>query len=195
MGTKLKIIMALTFAVSLVGSVAVISTDEELADYEVVNLCAENGVIDEPSETGELYITSNKPLGQYSDSGLFLYYFREEKDSQDVFMQPVFKDGKCVEEKYFSSEEIIEDNNYSSAEGSPIFETVFYLLNNKTSKDSPAMLFFKKSTLYCLIGKTAYAIYSDIQPVPKTISIGKIRNQENAIVYKVQENGDFEIAS
>ena len=171
---------------------------EELT-YPVVDM---TGEIDEQiaeSENPEtLYIVSTQSSEWDSSKRLIIRYFKEASDSKDsgdsVFLEPIFEDGTCVEERIYSSEQDVADDIYSSAEGgSYIIEKVGELAS-KTCKDSPAIFVHHDAILYCLADATAYAIYSDNEPIPESIAITKLACSENTITYAVNPDGTFKPA-
>ena len=170
---------------------------EELT-YPVVDM---TGEIDEQiakSENPEtLYIVSTQSSEWDSSKRLIIRYFNEDSDSEDsgdsVFLEPIFEDGTCVEERIYPSEQDVANDRYSSAEGgSYIIEKVGELAS-KTCKDSPAIFVHHDAILYCLADATAYAIYSDNEPIPESITITKLACSENTITYAVNPDGIFKI--
>ena len=107
---------------------------------------------------------------------------------ENIFLEPVFEDGKCVEERYFTEQNY---GNYSSADTSEVFELVFRLAG-KTSEEDPAVLLQQDGKLYCIAQGTAYVICTDYRTIPETISVGTLVNSERRIVYQVRCDGSFE---
>ena len=170
---------------------------EELT-YPVVDM---TGEIDEQiaeSENPEtLYIVSTQSSEWDSSKRLIIRYFKEDSDSEDsgdsVFLEPIFEDGICVEERFYPSEQDVANDNYSSAEGgSYIIEKVGELAS-ETDKDNPATLVYKDSFLYCIAGAKAYALVSDYNALSESITVTQLASTENTITYAVNPDGTFKI--
>ena len=170
---------------------------EELT-YPVVDM---TGEIDEQiakSENPEtLYIVSTQSSEWDSSKRLIIRYFNEDSDSEDsgdsVFLEPIFEDGTCVEERIYSSEQDVADDIYSSAEGGSYIIEKVGKLASETDKDNPAILVYKHSFLYCIAGAKAYVIASDYSALPESITITKLACSENTITYAVNLDGTFKI--
>ena len=63
--------------------------------YPVVDWTISDGEGDEGSV---LYIASIDSPVWDADENLFLHYFKDQSDGQNVFLWPVFRNGTCVEE-------------------------------------------------------------------------------------------------
>ena len=109
--------------------------------YPVVDWTISDGKGDEESV---LYIASIDSPVRDADEKLFLHYFKDQNDGENIFLEPVFEDGKCVEERYFTEQNY---GNYSSADTSEVFEPVFRLAG-KTSEEDPAVLLQQDGKLY-----------------------------------------------
>ena len=153
--------------------------------YPVVDWTISDGKGDEESV---LYIASIDSPVRDADEKLFLHYFKDQNDGENIFLEPVFEDGKCVEERYFTEQNY---ENYSSADTSEVFEPVFRLAG-KTSEEEPAVLLQQDGKLYCIAQGTAYVICTDYRTIPETISVGTLVNSERRIVYQVRCDGSFE---
>ena len=171
---------------------------EELT-YPVVDMTGDNTEQITESENPEtLYIVSTQSSEWDSSKRLIIRYFNEDSDSEDsgdsVFLETIFEDGTCVEERIYPSEQEVANDRYSSAEGgSYIIEKVGELAS-KTCKDSPAIFVHHDAILYCLADATAYAIYSDNEPIPESITITKLACTENTITYAVNPDGTLKPA-
>ena len=171
---------------------------EELT-YPVVDM---TGEIDEQiaeSENPEtLYIVSTQSSEWDSSNRLIIRYFKEASDSKDsgdsVFLEPIFEDGTCVEERIYPSEQDVANDRYSSAEGGSYIIEKVGKLASETDKDNPAILVYKDSFLYCIAGAKAYAIASDYSALPENITITKLACSENTITYAVNPDGTFKPA-
>ena len=171
---------------------------EELT-YPVVDM---TGEIDEQiaeSENPEtLYIVSTQSSEWDSSNRLIIRYFKEASDSKDsgdsVFLEPIFEDGTCVEERIYPSEQDVANDRYSSAEGGSYIIEKVGKLASETDKDNPAILVYKDSFLYCIAGAKAYAIASNYRELPESITITKLACSENTITYAVNPDGTFEPA-
>ena len=170
---------------------------EELT-YSVVDMTGEiDEQITESENPETMYIVSTQSSEWDSSNRLIIRYFKEASDSKDsgdsVFLEPIFEDGMCVEERFYPSEQDVANDIYSSAEGgSYIIEKVGELAS-ETDKDNPAILVYKDAILYCIAGAKAYPIYSDNEPIPESITITKLASTENTITYAVNSDGTFKI--
>ena len=153
--------------------------------YPVVDWTISDGKGDEESV---LYIASIDSPVRDADEKLFLHYFKDQNDGENIFLEPVFEDGKCVEERYFTEQNY---GNYSSADTSEVFEPVFRLAG-KTSEEDPAVLLQQDGKLYCIAQGTAYVICTDYRTIPESIRVGTLVNSERRIVCQVRCDGSFE---
>lgn len=186
-----KVVLTLICVVFVILCVCLLPEKHEMVQYPVVKAAAQG---DELDTSAVLYIASVQSSVWDAGENLLLHYFQDREAEDGVFLQPVFQNGMCAEERYFASEQKYKENDYSAAEGSPIWEPTFHLAG-KTSKADPAMLLYHDAILYCVIGETAYLIYDDGQPVPQSIAVGEICHDENRIVYAVQKDGSFSLVS
>ena len=171
---------------------------EELT-YPVVDMTGDNTEQITESENPEtLYIVSTQSSECDSSKRLIIRYFNEDSDSEDsgdsVFLEPIFEDGTCVEERIYPSEQDVANDRYSSAEGGSYIIEKVGKLASETDKDNPAILVYKDSFLYCIAGAKAYAIASDYSALPENITITKLACSENTITYAVNPDGTFKPA-
>ena len=172
-------------AVLLLVCLTTAKKQETQITYPVVDQIISDGKVDEESV---LYIASIDSPVWDADEKLFLHYFKDQSDGENIFLEPVFEDGNCMEERYFTEQNY---GNYSSADTSEVFEPVFRLAG-KTSEEDPAILLQQDGKLYCIAHGTAYVICTDYRTIPETISVGTLVNSERRIVCQVRCDGSFE---
>lgn len=183
---KILFIVFCAVAVLLLVCLTTAKKQEAQITYPVVDRTISD---DERDEESVLYIASISSPVWDADEKLFVHYFKDQSDGENIFLEPVFQDGKCVEERYFTEQNY---GNYSSSDTSEVFEPVFRLAE-KTSEEDPAVLLHQDGKLYCIAEKTAYVIGTDYRTIPETISVGAFVNRERLIVYKVRCDGSFSL--
>ena len=121
--------------------------------YPVVDWTISDGKGDEESV---LYIASIDSPVRDADEKLFLHYFKDQNDGENIFLEPVFEDGKCVEERYFTEQNY---GNYSSADTSEVFEPVFRLAGKTSGRRSRSLTSTRREALLHCTGNGICDLY------------------------------------